>query len=58
MGSISGDGIRDCSVRLSPLRTELEVVPVIHDAEETKKILTHLVKVGRAPPAFDPAELN
>lgn len=28
------------------------------DAEEVRKILRHLVKIGRSPPGFDPASLN
>ena len=38
--------------------SEMKVIAVIQDTEEIKKILAHLVKVGRAPPGFDPAELN
>ena len=38
--------------------SEMKVIAVIQNPEEIKKILAHLVKVGRAPPGFDPAELN
>jgi hypothetical protein len=38
--------------------SEMKVIAVIQDTEEIRKILAHLVKVGRAPPGFDPAELN
>ena len=38
--------------------SEMKVIAVIQDSEEIKKILAHLVKVGRAPPGFDSAELN
>jgi hypothetical protein len=33
----------------------MKVIAVIQDPEEIKKILSHLVKVGRAPSGFDPA---
>jgi hypothetical protein len=36
----------------------MKVIAVIQDTEEIRKILAHLVKVGRAPPGFDLAELN
>jgi len=38
--------------------SEMKVIAVIQNPEEIKKILAHLVKVGRAPPGFDPSELN
>ena len=38
--------------------SQMKVIAIIHDTEEIKKILAHLVKIGRAPPGFDPAELN
>ena len=38
--------------------SEMKLIAVIQDPEEIKTILTHLVRVGRAPPGFDPAELN
>jgi len=38
--------------------SEMKVIAVIQDPGEIKKILAYLVKVGRAPPGFDPAELN
>jgi hypothetical protein len=30
----------------------------VPDSIEIKKILAHLVKIGRAPPGFDPSLLN
>jgi hypothetical protein len=36
----------------------MKVIAVITDPEEVTKILRHLVKVGRSPPAFDPTSLN
>jgi hypothetical protein len=36
----------------------MKVVAIIMNSEETKKILQHLIKIGRAPPNFDPASLN
>ena len=37
---------------------EMQVVAVIHDSVEIREILAHLVKIGRAPPGFDPTLLN
>jgi hypothetical protein len=34
------------------------VLAVITDAAEVKKILRHLVKIGRPPPGLDPSLLN
>ena len=36
----------------------MNVIAVIQNIDEIKKILTHLVKNERAPPGFDPADLN
>jgi hypothetical protein len=36
----------------------MKIIAIIMDPEETVKILQHLVKIGRAPPNFDPASLN
>jgi hypothetical protein len=38
----------------SPMR----ILAVITEPEEVRKILRHLVKIGRSPPGFDPASLN
>jgi hypothetical protein len=38
--------------------SEMKILAIIFDPEEIKKILTHLVKIGRSPPYFDPASLN
>ena len=34
------------------------ILAVITEPEEVRKILRHLVKIGRSPPGFDPASLN
>ncbi len=38
--------------------SQMKIIVVIIDPEETAKILKHLLKIGRAPPNFDPALLN
>jgi len=38
--------------------SEMKIIAIIMDKEETTKILEHLVKIGRPPPNFDPASLN
>jgi hypothetical protein len=38
----------------SPMR----ILALITEPEELRKILRHLVKIGRSPPGFDPALLN
>jgi len=37
---------------------EMKVIAVIEDPDELKRILQHLIKIGRAPPGFDPDQLN
>jgi hypothetical protein len=37
---------------------DMKVIAVIEDPDELKRILRHLIKVGRAPPGFDPDRLN
>jgi len=32
----------------------MNVIAVITDLDEVKKILRHLVKIGRSPPGIDP----
>ena len=36
----------------------MKVIAVFTEPEEVRKILRHLVKIGRSPPEFDPASLN
>ena len=43
-----------CPSCASPMR----VLAVITDQTEVKKILRHLLKIGRPPPGLDPASLN
>jgi len=43
-----------CSRCGSPRR----ILAIITEPEEVKKILRHLVKIGRPPTGFDPASLN
>ena len=38
--------------------TQMRVLAVITEPEEVRKILHHLVKIGRSPPGFDPASCN
>ena len=38
--------------------SEMKILAIIMDPEETEKILKHLVKIGRPPPNFDSASLN
>ena len=38
--------------------SEMKILAVLFDRDEISKILTHPVKIGRAPPKFDPASLN
>jgi len=37
---------------------EMKVIAIIEDPDELKRILRHLIKIGRAPPGFDPDQLN
>jgi len=37
---------------------QMRVLAMITEPEEVRKILRHLVKIGRSPPGFDPASLN
>jgi hypothetical protein len=43
-----------CPCCSAPMR----VLAVITEPQEVRKILRHLVKIGRSPPGFDPASLN
>jgi hypothetical protein len=36
-------------------RSAMNVIAVITDPEEVRKILRHLVKIGRPPPGLDPS---
>ena len=37
---------------------KMKILVIVFDPGEIKKILTYLSKIGRSPPAFDPASLN
>lgn len=37
---------------------EMKVIAIIEDPDELKRILRHLIKIGRSPPGFDPDCLN
>ncbi|MCG8346369.1 MAG: transposase [Chloroflexales bacterium] len=37
---------------------DMTVIAIIEDPNEIKRILQHLVKIGRSPPGFDPDRLN
>ena len=37
---------------------DMKVIAVIEDPDDLKRILRHLVKVGRSPPGFDSDRLN
>ncbi|POQ99803.1 hypothetical protein AU468_10005 [Alkalispirochaeta sphaeroplastigenens] len=37
---------------------DMKVIAVIEDPDELKRILRHLIKIGRSPPGFDPDWLN
>ena len=36
----------------------MRLIAVVTDPAEVRKILRHLLKVGRAPPGLDPSTLN
>jgi hypothetical protein len=36
----------------------MKVIAVIEDPDELKRILRHLIKIGRSPPGFDADRLN
>jgi hypothetical protein len=38
--------------------SKMRILAAISDPGEVKKILRHLVKIGRPPPGVDPAALN
>jgi hypothetical protein len=38
--------------------SEMNILAIILDQEEIKKILAHIVKIGRSPPNFNAASLN
>jgi len=38
--------------------SEMKIIAIILDPEETTKILRHLVKTGKSPPGFNPNSLN
>jgi hypothetical protein len=37
---------------------EIKVIAIIEDPDEIKRIRQHMIKIGRAPPGFDPDRLN
>ena len=37
---------------------EMKVIAIIEDPDELKRILRHLIKIGRSPPGVDPDRLN
>lgn len=37
---------------------DMKVIAVIEDLNELKRILQHLINIGRSPPGFDPDRLN
>jgi hypothetical protein len=37
---------------------DMRVIAVIEDPNELKRILRHLIKIGRSPPGFNPDRLN
>jgi hypothetical protein len=37
---------------------DMRVIAVIEDPDELKRILRHLIKIGRSPPGFNPDRLN
>jgi hypothetical protein len=38
--------------------SEMKIIAIIMDPEETKKILHHLIKTGKSPPGFDSNSLS
>jgi hypothetical protein len=54
VGETDRPGVRGRPVDLQPMR----ILAVITEAEEVRKILRHLAKIGRSPPGFEPASLN
>ncbi len=38
--------------------SDMRILAVITEPEEVRRILRHLVKIGRSPPGFDPVSLN
>jgi hypothetical protein len=36
----------------------MKVIAIIEDPDELKRILRHLIKIGRPPPGFDRDRLN
>jgi hypothetical protein len=37
---------------------EMKIIAIIEDPDELKRILRHLIKIGRSPPGFEPKRLN
>jgi len=38
--------------------SEMKLIALITDPPEVRRILRHLLKIGRAPPGLDPSALN
>ena len=38
--------------------SEMAVIVIIENPDEIKRILRHLIKIGRSPPGFEPDRLN
>jgi hypothetical protein len=55
-------GDMKCSFALAKLpavlRCRTAVIAIIEDPDELKRILRHLINIGRSPPGFDLDRLN
>jgi len=38
--------------------SDMKIIAIIMNPEETEKILRHLINTGKSPPNFDPGSLN
>ncbi|MBA7711039.1 hypothetical protein ES703_119989 [subsurface metagenome] len=45
-------------LKCSKCGSTMKIVAIITGSDEVRKILMHLVKIGRSPPGFDPSSLN
>ena len=52
------EGVRDRPLLCPRCGSEMRLIAVITDPAEVRKILRHLLKIGRAPPGLDPSALN
>ena len=46
------------SLVCSKCGSQMKVIAVIQDTDETKHILRHLIKIGRVPPGLDESSVN